>query len=319
VLLSEFGVPAQTIAADAFRTVVALLGTLPPAIAEAPAGSVAVLLGQYLSALDILTPDEETSLHLDMVQGAVAAGFRRLVFKPHPGAPPLHVAPLQAEAGRLGAELTVEDEPALVESWFGAPAIGCVVGCFSTALLTAASGYGLPAARVGTRLVMERLRPFHNSNRIPLTLVDACLPDVGRLQAGPEIPVDVTALVRAVSYCMQPDRYPGLRADAQALLEQSWPTLGRYFRRRRLTLLDLPGRLEPRSAPWGLLDARRRAARHLRNLGRAGGIVRAARRLGAASSKPRTSAHPRRSLAPRARTSPAGEGPGVLGQDLIDR
>ena len=50
-------------------------------------GDSALLLGQYLSALDILTPEEEEDLHVRMVRGAVALGHRTVVFKPHPTAP----------------------------------------------------------------------------------------------------------------------------------------------------------------------------------------------------------------------------------------
>jgi hypothetical protein len=61
---------------------------------------------------------------------------------------------------------------------------------------------------------------------------------------------------------MQPQRYPDLRAGAALLLDRHWPTLGRYFKRRRLTWLDLPGRLDrrPGSAASRFL---RRAARRL--------------------------------------------------------
>ena len=56
-----------------------------------------------------------------------------------------------------------------------------MVGCFSTAMLTASSLYGLPVTRLGTELMLERLSPFQNSNRIPITLVDALIPDLASL------------------------------------------------------------------------------------------------------------------------------------------
>ncbi|WP_344019294.1 polysialyltransferase family glycosyltransferase, partial [Microlunatus capsulatus] len=246
VLLTEFGVPAQTISSESFRTVVATLDPPPAAVADAPARSVAVVLGQYLAALDLVSAEEEATLVRAMVRHTAAAGFTRMVVKPHPGAPPAHGAQLQHEAARLGVELTFVDGPALVEAWFRSPSVGLVVGCFSTALMTASSLYDLPAARVGTELLMERLKPYENSNRVPLTVVDAWLPDLTRsVVPGPAArgEVAIGALVRAVSYCMQPERYPALRPGAEAFLRTHWPVLGRYFRRRRLTLLDLPGRL----------------------------------------------------------------------------
>jgi hypothetical protein len=254
VLLSEADVSATTISTSTFRRVVASLNP-PPAVLTATPGPVAVLLGQYLSALGILTVEEEAELHLEMMRGAVAAGYRRLVFKPHPSAPPVPPAPLLAEAARLAVSLSVHDSPELVETWFSCGQVGCVVGCFSTALMTAASCFGLPAARVGTELVLERLRPYQNSNRIPVTIVDAVLPPVSQMAGAEPVrpgdealtPVELARLVRAVSYCMQPRRYPELRRVAEELLAARFDELRRYFKRRRLTRLDLPGRLPERA------------------------------------------------------------------------
>ncbi|MGW3247218.1 hypothetical protein [Streptomyces sp. NPDC001070] len=57
---------------------------------------------------------------------------------------------------------------------------GLVVGCSSTALVTSAALHGIPAARVGTGLLLDRIAPYENGDRIPLTLVDAALPDLER-------------------------------------------------------------------------------------------------------------------------------------------
>ena len=40
------------------------------------------------------------------------------------------------------------------------------MGCFSTALMTAAHLYGLPVARVGTELILERLSRWSVSGEI---------------------------------------------------------------------------------------------------------------------------------------------------------
>ena len=71
------------------------------------------------------------------------------------------------------------DTPVLAEVLYERMRPALVVGCFSTALLTAAAFYGLPVARTGTELLLERLTPYQNSNRVPVTLVDALLPDLG--------------------------------------------------------------------------------------------------------------------------------------------
>lgn len=90
---------------------------------------------------------------------------------------------MEAEAERLGAELTVLDAgilttPVLAEVLYQRMRPALVVGCFSTALLTASALYGLPVARVGTEMLLDRLSPYENSNRMPVTLVDALLPEL---------------------------------------------------------------------------------------------------------------------------------------------
>ncbi|MEU8386421.1 polysialyltransferase family glycosyltransferase, partial [Streptosporangium sp. NPDC048865] len=78
LLLSEYGVPAETVPDRAFLD---LIGGTP----GTPSGR-AMILGQYLSALDIVTPEEEARLHDDMLRGLAARGFRDVLFKPHPAA-----------------------------------------------------------------------------------------------------------------------------------------------------------------------------------------------------------------------------------------
>ena len=45
--------------------------------------------------------------------------------------------------------------------------------------MTAHSIYELPIARYGTELLLERLTPYENSNRIPVTIVDALARELG--------------------------------------------------------------------------------------------------------------------------------------------
>jgi Alpha-2,8-polysialyltransferase (POLYST) len=267
MLLSEHDVPAILISGEAFTKVVDRLEPAPPL---PPAGrrSVAVLLGQYLAAGGLSSDAEETDLHLRMITGAIEAGFRCLVFKPHPSAVGLSTRRLELRARRLGAELHVSLTPALVESWFRSDRIGLVVGSFSTGLATADALYGLPVARVGTERLLRRLRPYENSNRIPLTVIDASVPDLAHCAldadaapariAGPHL----ETLVRAVGYCMQPARYPELRGVAYGLLAGQWRRWRRYLSRARLTELGLPGRIRPKRHPvkqaaYSVLGARR--------------------------------------------------------------
>lgn len=229
---------------------------------EAPA----LLLGQYLSALGLIEAAQEEELHLRMIRGAVALGHTRLVFKPHPTAPEQWAQAMVAEASALGAELTVLERGSgradtsgaslLAEVLYQRMRPALVVGCFSTALLTAAAFYGLPVARTGTDLLLDRLAPYQNSNRVPVTLVDALLPDLGDADAvrgwsppsAEQVAEQVSPLLTAVGFAMQPQIYPDLRPAAERYLahhldDRTW----RYFKRRRLTTLALPGRSPPSS------------------------------------------------------------------------
>src|SRR5690606_8233194 len=177
---------------------------------------------------------------------------------------------LEQEAGRLGVELTVLDTPVLAETLFARLRPALVVGCFSTALLTASAFYGLPVARVGTDTLLDRLTPYENSNRIPVTVVDALLPgpDDAAAVAGRRGALDTDALqdlVRAVGFAMQPRILPGLRAEAERYLAARLDGRTRpYFKRRRLTSLGLPGGVPARLGFLPRSATVRRAARTAR-------------------------------------------------------
>ncbi|MFF9816813.1 polysialyltransferase family glycosyltransferase [Streptomyces sp. NPDC014006] len=272
LLLTEFGVAPEIVPADAFLKVLGELGGTGeelPVTEEA-----ALLLGQYLSALDILTGEEEEDLHVRMLRGVVGLGHTRVVFKPHPSAPARWSRALEQEAERLGAELTVLATPVLAEVVYQRMRPALVVGCFSTALLTASALYGLPVARTGTGLLLERLAPYENSNRVPVTIADALLPDLADGDAVREqrrgLDADaLTELLRAVGYAMQPKICPELRPAAERYLSRrlnahTW----RYFKRRRLTSLGLPGGVPAQLAFIPRNATVRRMARRARTLRR---------------------------------------------------
>ncbi|MDQ0794403.1 polysialyltransferase family glycosyltransferase [Streptomyces sp. B1I3] len=253
LLLSEFGVEPEVVPTAEFRKVLAELADAAPALTSVRGqGSPALVLGQYLSAIDVLTSAEEEDLHVRMVRGAVALGHRHVVFKPHPSAPAGWSRTLEEEAERLGAELTVLDAPVIAEVVYQQLRPALVVGAFSTALLTAAVFYDIPVARLGTDALLNGLTPYQNSNRVPVTIVDALLPDLEDAAATAawslpdeeRIRRELSGLVTAVGFAMQPKIYPELRPAAETFLARQ-PTSGRdrYFRRRRLTALALPGAL----------------------------------------------------------------------------
>ncbi|GAA3391776.1 alpha-2,8-polysialyltransferase family protein [Streptomyces roseoviridis] len=256
LLLAEFGAVPEAVPAEAFTKVVEELSG-PVAAEEGPA----LLLGQYLAALSLLTPAEEGELHLRMVRGAVARGHRRLVFKPHPTAPDAWSRALVREAQALGAELTVLDRPVLAEVLYRELRPALVVGCFSTALFTASAFYGIETARVGTRPLLARLSPYQNSNRVPVLLADALVPDLERPGREPLGLPELTGLVAAVGFAMQPRIRPDLREAAVRHLSGPLAAATRHhFTRRRLTSLGLPGGLPVPRHP-GLRRLARRALR----------------------------------------------------------
>ena len=272
LLLTEFGVAPEIVPTDAFVKVLAELedtGAELPVIDEP-----ALLLGQYLSALDILTTEEEENLHVRMLKGAVELGHTRVVFKPHPTAPARWSRILEKEAEKIGVDLTVLDTPVLAEVLYQRMRPALVVGCFSTALFTASALYGLPVARIGTDSLLDRLAPYENSNRVPVTIVDALLPEltdraaVTEQRPGMDI-ADLNGLLRAVGFAMQAKIYPGLRPDAEKYLTHHLnPHIWRYFKRKRLTSLALPGAVPAQLAFLPRNATVRRVARRARSLRR---------------------------------------------------
>jgi hypothetical protein len=133
-------VPAAALAAGMRKLAEALPAAVPAdevPSGEAPAGASALLLGQYLAELGILTPDEEIDLHRRMLDKAAAHGLRRCIFKPHPSAGPAAVRSIQAAAAELGLQLTVlqDTAPAEVVMLRLQPAL--VISAFSTPLMNA--------------------------------------------------------------------------------------------------------------------------------------------------------------------------------------
>ncbi|CAM5439188.1 putative protein OS=Streptomyces glaucescens OX=1907 GN=SGLAU_20995 PE=4 SV=1 [Streptomyces glaucescens] len=165
--------------------------------------------------------------------------------------------------------LTVLDTPVLAEVLFERAAPALVVGCFSTALFTAATFYGLPVARIGTEPLLDRLTPYQNSNRVPVTLADALLPPLEG-EAEPLAGDLLTGLVTAVGFTMQPQIQSGLRPAAERFLAAHYgPGVQRYFKRKRLTSLGLPGGIPERLAFLPNNAAARRVVRRARALRKA--------------------------------------------------
>ncbi len=210
----------------------------------------ALVLGQYLSSLGLVTGAEEAALNRSLVRAAADRGAEVCVFKPHPAAPGGHALALAEEARRLGITLEIDTRGEAAELTVHRRRPSWVISCFSTGLSTAAYLLGVPAVAVGTTQLLPRLAPYENSNRVPLVLAEALF---GRgdfrppALAGPDPGSrDLQRLVETVAYCMQPGLHPGSADRAAAylqLLEPEPELLALFFKRRRLTRLGLPGAL----------------------------------------------------------------------------
>lgn len=198
----------------------------------------ALILGQYLSALGLVTQAEEIALQQDMVDRAHAERVDRIVFKPHPAAPPVTTHAVRERArrhgvafveyrGELPAEFVAERLDAAI-----------VIAGFSTALPTVRALYDRPVASVGAHTLLQRLTPYENSNRMPATIVDAMTRPGSPYRA----PGRMQELVDAVGYCMQPKIMAHLRPGAEELLARlDAAESRRYFDPERLRALRLPG------------------------------------------------------------------------------
>ncbi|MEU3721393.1 polysialyltransferase family glycosyltransferase [Streptomyces sp. NPDC031705] len=285
MLLTEYGIPSQPVHTDAVLKLMAevthacrpILDRVIPAQLARTGPDAAVLLGQYLSPLGILTEEEEEELHLRMFRSALRLGHTSVVFKPHPSAPSTLADALGEAAREAGVAFLVLDVPVLAETVFAYLRPHRVIGCFSTGLFTARALYGIPVAQIGALEVIRRMRPYANSNRIPATLTHALLPDLEAPTGAPADRVldvghvrgEVTPYVQAVGYCMQPKRYAFLRPVAEeyvAAAVDQWegrPELSMHFNERTRTRLDLPGPRTwkwRRGGGWTFLAARERAA-----------------------------------------------------------
>lgn len=257
-LLSEFGITPIPIDLPSFQRVIdevvkASDIQLPAELATIDPNKTAVAFGQYLSALNLVTAEEENELHQRFVTAASKAGMSTLVFKPHPASPPEWTESLKRHADRQGVNLIIYSSPVIAEALVALLHPALVIGCFSTALATSRAVFNVPAQAIGTELLLERITPYENSNRIPLTIADAIFNGSAQEFTDREVS-ELQRLVDSVSYAMQPTIVPQLRPVAVDFLNGKAGTpVMKYFKKRRLTALDLPGRLPKRNRPKTVL------------------------------------------------------------------
>lgn len=240
VLLTEYGIPSEAIDPAAFRRVVRELRLDEEGLPEAR--SYALVLGQYLGALGLLSPERERAVNVELLRAAADRGFRSVVFKPHPAAPLDHVASMAAAAASLGVELVVHSSPVPAEALYERRPPGLVLGCFSTGLVTAMRYWDLPAVRTATGEVLARLPRFEDSNRVPLTLVERTVPPLESASWSPTPLDQLQRLLLVVAYCMQWQAQAAERDRVIEILRSgSAGPLGASVPRTRLRSLLLPG------------------------------------------------------------------------------
>ncbi|MCK0117828.1 alpha-2,8-polysialyltransferase family protein [Isoptericola sp. S6320L] len=261
-LLAEHGVRSTPVPAAAVRAVFedvsggSTTDVAGPRADGDEGAPTALVLGQYLSAIGLMTRTEEGELHAAMVRRAAERGVRHVVFKPHPSAPPVVVETMATAARDVGASLQVLDDDRPAEVLIAGLNPALVVGCFSTALITARTIYQIPVLAVGTASVLKRLAPMQNSNRVPLAIVDALLSRDEPVQD----PHELQRLVDSVAYAMQPESLHHLRAEVVDTLSlMSRRDLRRYHRMYRLRDLGLPG---PKPVPDAAPSAPPASRRH---------------------------------------------------------
>jgi hypothetical protein len=238
VLLSEHGIENVVVPAESFRAVVQEYGKV--AFENASVGAMvdepveAIMLGQYLAALGLVTEEEEEELHREFLRAAVALGYSSIAFKPHPSAPPAFTHSLIDLGRSLGVELKVLDEPVPVEILYDRLRPAVAIGCFSTGLSTAVETYGMTGYTVGVDKVLGRLPRFKDSNRIPLAITDVRLnrvewDEVGAISVRQPPAIDVQLLVAEVAQAMQPDHFEEPSPERRAALLEQAPWAAKYF------------------------------------------------------------------------------------------
>ncbi|MFV0405718.1 MAG: polysialyltransferase family glycosyltransferase [Propioniciclava sp.] len=243
LLLAEHGVPTVAVSPAGFRTVVEDMGrSYGPVPIEPGAEPTALVLGQYLAALGLMSAEEEVAMQVAMLERAQEAGAHRVIFKPHPTAPPADIDAIRMSAEQRGVDLVILRDPVPAEVLLAKLDIMLVVASFSTALVTAQRVFEIPIASVGADTVLEALKPYQNSNRIPATVVRALTRDDNHTRTG----ASLQGLITAVAYCMQPKTLTQGRSTAVSVLSKIDLTERReYFKRRRLGKLGLPGGTRP--------------------------------------------------------------------------
>lgn len=239
-LFAEYGVELVPVPKEPFVEIVsAYLELLPERSKLVGFGGAdtAMVLGQYLSALGLMSTEEEVELYREMALAAADLGYRRIIFKPHPSAPPSFTDAITSVATERGVVVEIERLGVPVEAIFAVAKPGIVLGVFSTALATARSLYGIDTATLGATDLARKLPHYVNSNRVPLALTALTTPQIVCETGMPAhiaepVAADIRLVAQALSATMQPLQYSAeavVEARAFAQASQKNPELAPYF------------------------------------------------------------------------------------------
>ncbi|MEV0953086.1 polysialyltransferase family glycosyltransferase [Promicromonospora sp. NPDC050249] len=259
VLLSEYGIDPTVIPNESFRGIIEEIAAKSHPAPEGEQPPTALVVGQYLAALGLMTRSDETRLHERMISAAAKSGAKHVRFKPHPSAPPSLTAPLADAATAAGVTFEIIDDPLPAEVLLAGRPYVAMVGCFSTALVTARTVFGVPSVAVDTGRVLKLLTPYENSNRMPVTIIDA----LHRKDTPYTDPARLQELVGAVAYCMQPRAHEAHRdTTIEFLAGLSEGERRRYISDSRVGALRLPGAPRKSAVVEAATDAARAVLRH---------------------------------------------------------
>lgn len=259
VLLSEYEVPRISVSAEALRSQIEHVARGVELYGLAQDSESVMIVGQYLSDVHLFSLDEEIGLYQKMLAEAISRNPSKVYFKPHPAASASVNTILKHQADRSGVDFELIEAKIPVEVVASVIRPRHVTSCFSTGMVTVWRLFGATAHSVGTRSALEKFAPYENSNRVPVTVCDFLFTD-GIEKAKSSF---LQELVRTVSYCMRAQQYPHLRNEAITFLRIHGSSHSRYFKRRRLTKLDLPGRLPERTTAQSTVSIARRLTRRV--------------------------------------------------------
>ncbi|GAA4282942.1 alpha-2,8-polysialyltransferase family protein [Brevibacterium daeguense] len=260
VLLSEKDVPLLKVSPAALRKQVEISAEALDDRTFAPDPDSVMIIGQYLSDVELFTMEEEIALYQRMLEEAIKLDPSKIFFKPHPAASASVNSILAHQAQLSGTEFELIEAKLPVEICASIIRPAHVISCFSTGMVTTWRLFDATASAFGTELALQKFAPYENSNRIPVTICDYLFGQDADAGTSSD---DLAQLVKTVSYCMQAKVYPHLRKDAVAYLSDRGPAVSRYFKRRRLTKLRLPGQLP---APSLRQKAMRTGLRYARSI-----------------------------------------------------